>query len=87
MAGEDILPYLEYERIFEVDDFKTRYHARKGTALGLAHTMMQTACFRPNNYSKKLDNLFYVGHNTNPGIGVPMVIVSAMLLLDRLKTQ
>jgi phytoene desaturase len=46
--------------------------------------MMQTASFRPNNYSKKLSNLFYVGHNTNPGIGVPMVIVSAMLVQERI---
>lgn len=52
MAGEEILPYVEYEQIFEVDDFKQRYNARNGTALGLAHSMMQTACFRPNNYSK-----------------------------------
>lgn len=66
MAGEDILSYLEYEQIFEIQDFKDRYNARNGTALGLGHTMMQTACFRPNNYSKKLNNLFYVGHNTNP---------------------
>jgi phytoene desaturase len=46
--------------------------------------MMQTASFRPNNYSKKLSNLFYVWHNTNPGIGVPMVIVSAMLVKERI---
>jgi phytoene desaturase len=49
--------------------------------------MMQTASFRPNNYSKKLRNVFYVGHNTNPGIGVPMVIVSAMLVTERMQKQ
>lgn len=84
MAGEETLPSLEYEQIFEVQDFKDRYNAWNGTALGLGHTMMQTACFRPNNYSKKLSNLFYVGHNTNPGIGVPMVIISAMLVKERI---
>jgi phytoene desaturase len=49
--------------------------------------MMQTASFRPNNYSKKLHNVFYVGHNTNPGIGVPMVIVSAMLVVERMQKK
>jgi phytoene desaturase len=87
MAGEEILPYVQYEQIFEVDDFKQRYNARNGTALGLAHTMMQTACFRPNNYSKKLDNLFYVGHNTNPGIWIPMVIMSAILVTQRMQQK
>ena len=84
MAGENLIDHIEYERIFEIQDFKDRYNARKGTALWLGHTMMQTASFRPNNYSKKLSNLFYVGHNTNPGIWVPMVIVSAMLVKERI---
>jgi phytoene desaturase len=84
MTGEDLIDNIEYERIFEIQDFKQRYNARKGTALWLGHTIMQTASFRPNNYSKKLSNLFYVGHNTNPGIGVPMVIVSAMLVKERI---
>lgn len=87
MAGEEIFPHIEYERIFDVADFKERYNARNGTALWLAHTMLQTASFRPNNYSKKLNNLFYVGHNTNPGIGVPMVIVSAMLVVERMQKK
>ncbi len=84
MTGENLIDHIEYERIFEIQDFKDRYNAWKGTALWLGHTMMQTASFRPNNYSKKLSNLFYVGHNTNPGIGVPMVIVSAMLVKERI---
>jgi phytoene dehydrogenase-like protein len=33
MAGEEIVPYLEYERIFVVDDFEKRYNAWNGTAL------------------------------------------------------
>ncbi len=87
MAGEKIVPHIEYEKIFDVADFKERYNAWNGTALWLAHTMMQTASFRPNNYSKKLHNVFYVGHNTNPGIGVPMVIVSAMLVVERMQKK
>jgi phytoene desaturase len=87
MTGENLIDHIEYERIFEIQDFKDRYNARKGTALGLGHTMMQTASFRPNNYSKKLSNLFYVWHNTNPGIGVPMVIVSAMLVKERIEQK
>jgi hypothetical protein len=33
MAGEKIVPHIEYERIFDVADFKERYNARNGTAL------------------------------------------------------
>ncbi len=84
LTGENLVDHIEFERIFEVSDFKQRYNARKWTALWLGHTILQTASFRPNNFSKKLSNLFYVGHNTNPGIGVPMVIVSAMLVKERI---
>ena len=76
--------HVVVEEIFTVNDFKSRYNAWKWTALWLAHPIMQTAVFRPNNISKKLDNLFYVWHNTNPGIGVPMVIISAKLALERI---
>jgi phytoene desaturase len=87
MAGECIRDHLVYEKIFDVHDFAQRYHAWNGNAIGLAHSIMQTACFRPNNYSKKLDNLFYVGHTTNPGCGVPMVIISGMLVVERVEKR
>jgi phytoene desaturase len=77
--------HIEVEEVFTINDFKSRYNSWKGTALWLAHPIMQTAVFRPNNISKKLDNLFYVWHNTNPWIGVPMVIISAQLALERIK--
>lgn len=84
MAGEDITWYIQTEELFSIDEFKKRYYARQGTALGLAHPITQTAVFRPNNVSKKLHNLFYVWHNTNPGIGVPMVLISAWLVTQRI---
>lgn len=74
---------IQYERIFHVKDFEHRYHAYKGTALGLAHTMFQTAILRPNNISKKVKNLYYVGAFTNPGIGMPMCLISAQLVASR----
>lgn len=87
MAGEEIVWHLAVEEIFTVDDFKSRYNSWQWTALWLAHPIMQTAVFRANNISKKLDNLFYVWHNTNPGIGVPMVIISAQLALERVQKR
>lgn len=75
---------IEFERIFSVQDFKERYNSFKGSALGLAHTFNQTAIFRPNNVSKKVSNLYYVGAGTNPGIGMPICLISAELVLKRI---
>ena len=62
----DIEERIVFERTYTSRDFTSDYHALGGSALGLAHTMRQTA-FRPNNVSKKLSNLYYVGASTSPG--------------------
>jgi len=86
VAADFDLPDLEerivVERSYTSRDFTADYNAFGGSALGLAHTMRQTA-FRPNNVSKKLPNLFYVGASTNPGIGMPICLISAELVLKR----
>jgi phytoene desaturase len=74
---------IEYKRIYTVENFAADYNAYKGTALGLAHTIWQTAIFRPNNRSKKVKNLFYVGAGTNPGIGTQICLISAELVFKR----
>jgi phytoene desaturase len=81
---EDLEGSIEFERLFCIDDFIGRYHSLGGSALGLAHTLKQTAIFRPKNQSKKVKGLYFVGGNTNPGIGMPMCLVSAELVYKRL---
>jgi phytoene dehydrogenase-like protein len=74
---------IEHKRIYTVADFGVDYNAFKGSALGLAHTLGQTAIFRPKNKSKKVENLFYVGAGTNPGIGTQICLISAELAYKR----
>ena len=50
----------------------------------MAHSLGQSAFFRPKNRSSKVSNLFYVGHNTIPGIGLPMCLIGAELVLKNL---
>lgn len=77
---------IVYKKIFSVTDFEQRYNSYKGNALGgLAHTLFQSAVWRPNNFSKKIPNLFFVGANTVPGIGVPPAFISAHLVRERVK--
>ncbi len=65
-------------------DFVNEFNAWNGTALGMAHTLFQSAFFRPKNFSKKVSNLFYAGHNTLPGIGLPMCLIGAELTYKHL---
>ncbi len=77
ITGEEIAPHIEVQRIFSQRDFAGDYHAWKGTALGISHTLMQTAVFRPAMRSRKVANLYFAGQYTHPGIGVPMVLIAA----------
>jgi phytoene desaturase len=70
---------------YSVKDFIADYNAFKGTALGLAHTLGQTAIFRPNNVHPKIKNMYYVGAGTNPGIGMPICLISAELAYKRIE--
>lgn len=48
-------------------------------SLGLAHTFFQSMFLRPSNKSRVVANLYYTGANTQPGIGVPMCLISGKL--------
>jgi phytoene desaturase len=52
-----------------------------GTPFALAHTFGQTGPMRPSNLM--LENVVFVGSGTQPGVGVPMVLVSGRLAAER----
>ena len=66
-------------------DFAERYHAWSGGSIGPAHTLKQSAFLRGSNKSRKLDNLYYAGATTTPGVGVPMCLISAENVIKRLR--
>ncbi|QJR22795.1 Phytoene dehydrogenase [Brevinematales bacterium NS] len=87
VIGESITDAIEVKRIFTVSDYANDYHAFKGTALGMAHTLNQTAVFRPAHHSKRVPNLYYTGHYTHPGVGVPMVLIAAEIVSGLIKEE
>jgi phytoene dehydrogenase-like protein len=66
-------------------DFADDLNSWKGGALGPAHTLRQSAFFRGTNVSKHIDGLYYAGGTTIPGIGLPMCLISAEILLKRIR--
>jgi phytoene desaturase len=55
-----------------------------GTPFAAAHTLRQTGPFRPGNLHPALDNVVFVGSGTQPGVGVPMVVISGRLAAERI---
>jgi phytoene desaturase len=54
-----------------------------GTPFAAAHNLLQTGPFRPSNLHPTLDNVVFVGSGTQPGVWVPMVLISGKLAAAR----
>ncbi|REJ04282.1 phytoene desaturase [Microbacterium bovistercoris] len=66
-------------------DFEREFGAWRGGALGPAHTLGQSAVLRGRNASPRVKGLLLAGASTIPGIGLPMCLISAELVLKRLR--
>lgn len=66
-------------------DFARGYHAWSGGSIGPSHTLKQSAFLRGRNKSRKVEGLYYAGASTVPGVGVPLCLISAENLVDRLR--
>jgi phytoene desaturase len=84
VTGTSLTGSVETLRVFGPRDFEADYHAWGGTALGLSHTLFQTAIFRPAHRSRKVKNLWYAGQYTHPGVGVPMTLISSEVVVDQI---
>jgi phytoene desaturase len=83
----DFRDRIVYQQVRSPQWFEQRFNSWQYSALGMAHTLRQSAFLRPNVRSKKIDNLFYVGAGTQPGIGVPMCLISAQLVYKSLTSN
>lgn len=82
--GIDITKSIETERIFTPQEFQSKFNLTSGSAFGLTHHFFQSGYFRPHNVSRKIKNLYFVGASTYPGGGIPMVTLSAKLVVERI---
>ncbi len=81
----DLAARVRVRRTIAPADFESDLGAWRGGALGLAHTLRQSAVFRPRNASRRVDGLLYAGTSVLPGIGLPMCLISAELVAKRLR--
>ncbi|GEM00257.1 phytoene desaturase family protein [Cellulomonas terrae] len=71
-------------RVVAPADFARDFSAWRGTALGMEHTLRQSAMFRPGDASARVPNVLHVGGGTIPGVGLPMCLISAELVVKRM---
>jgi len=84
VAGESIIPFVQFKKSYAGSDFVSDYNSYKGNAYGLANTLSQTAILRPSIKSKKVKNLYYTGQLTVPGPGVPPALISGQVVATQI---
>ena len=81
----DLAERVVLRRTIGPADWANDLRAWRGTALGPAHTLRQSAMFRAGNASRRVAGLYYAGGSVVPGIGLPMCLISAELVIKRLR--
>lgn len=84
-GAHDLADRIVVRRTVAPADFAGELKSWRGSALGPAHTLRQSAFFRAPNASRRTAGLLHAGGSTIPGIGVPMCLISAELVLKRVR--
>mmetsp|Transcript_4587 Transcript_4587/g.7119 ORF Transcript_4587/g.7119 Transcript_4587/m.7119 type:complete len:597 (+) Transcript_4587:93-1883(+) len=78
---------LEKHIIHEVVDnpatYASQYNVAAGTPFGLSHGFGQLSLTRPGAESTSHPNVLFVGASSRPGNGVPLVLIGAKLVADK----
>ncbi|MDA1316915.1 MAG: phytoene desaturase family protein [bacterium] len=79
MTGEDIRSQLVVDRVFTLKDYQRLYNSHRGGNGRFTTKMFNTGFIHSNNKSMKVQNLFYAGQDSLPGIGMGLAVISAEL--------
>jgi phytoene dehydrogenase-like protein len=74
----DYVSAIVDERVRTPPGWRDAYGLRRGSVFGLSHNLEQLALARPARRHKGVRGLHWVGANTRPGNGVPLVLIGAM---------
>jgi len=81
----DLSSRIIVRRTYGPADFAEQFNSFRGSALGPAHTLAQSAFFRGVTRSRRVDGLYYTGATSVPGVGLPMCLISAELVLKHVR--
>lgn len=88
LVDPDIRQHIVWERHYTPANFERDLNAVYGTSFGsLSHGFFQSSYFRPHNKAHDITGLYFVGQGTYPGIGMPMVLISANLVTQRISQE
>lgn len=83
----DLQEHIKFEVVYTPQDWQERFNLVKGAAFGLSHNFLQVGYLRPRNRHARYRNLYFSGASTHPGTGLPIVLLSAKLAVERIMLE
>jgi len=80
----DIEGRIVFEHTLTPPDYRRVWNLAKGATFGLSHNVLQVGYLRPHNRHSRYHNLYFAGASTHPGTGLPIVLLSAKLVEERI---
>jgi len=78
--------HIKFEICFTPATWKSEFNLTRGGTFGsLGHNLLQMGFLRPGNHHKKYRNLYFAGGSTQPGSGMPLSLISANLVSERIE--
>lgn len=80
ILGEDVGQYIETENLLTPQLIEQKTSSYQGSLYGTSSNSKMAAFFRHPNFSKDIDNLYFVGGSVHPGGGIPLALSSAKIV-------
>ncbi|WP_017257975.1 1-hydroxycarotenoid 3,4-desaturase CrtD [Pedobacter arcticus] len=83
----DLEKLIENESILDPRTIESRTSSFRGSLYGTSSNNQFAAFLRHANFSKSIENLYFVGGSVHPGGGIPLALLSAKIVADMVKSS
>ena len=87
MGLTDLRQHIVTEECWTPYDIESRYYSNQGAIYGVVSDRYKNLGFKTPQRSLRLDNLYFAGGSVNPGGGMPMVVLSGLLVRDKIMSD
>lgn len=78
--GVDLESHIQVEELLTPELIESKTSSFGGALYGASSNSSMSAFFRHPNFSRQIDNLYFVGGSVHPGGGIPLCLLSARIV-------
>jgi phytoene desaturase len=85
LLGTDLASVLECEQVLDPRGIEARTSSHRGALYGYSSNTLMAAFLRHPNFSRRVNNLYFVGGSVHPGGGIPLCLLSARIASEQIE--